>query len=72
MSEGPKMTPWRLMLWRGVNLTIGRRPAFGRWLKRRLSRRLIRESGAPYCQCAGFFEYDQLDRPPRSRGGEAS
>jgi hypothetical protein len=59
-------------MFRGLNLTLGRWPAFGRWLKRRLSRRLILDQGAPYCQCAGFFEYDQLDRPPGGGGGGAS
>jgi hypothetical protein len=66
------MTPWRLVIFRCLNLTLGRWPAFNRWLKRRLSRRLIQQQSAPYCQCAAFFEFDQLDNLPKNHGDNPS
>lgn len=55
-----KLTPLTLIVFRVVNVTLGRAPVFGRWMKRVLTRRMITTAERPYGQCAGFFEFDQL------------
>ena len=56
-----RLTPFRLVLLRCFNVTLGRFAWADALLRRVLVRILVRKADVPYVQSARFFSVDELD-----------
>lgn len=56
------MTPFRLIVFRGVLLLLGWIPSFGIWLHRALVARYVKNQRNPYGASSRFFTPEDLDR----------